>query len=79
MHSSSGSTAGHSFVKAASKLVTPIRGAGNWQALVELRGRREVLERWLANDAFPEELQHSLRALSQEIDDQLRSFALLSE
>jgi hypothetical protein len=38
---------------------------------MELRCRREVIERRLASQTLPEGLQHSLRTMLIEVEDQL--------
>jgi len=53
-------------------MVTPTKSAETWQALMELRCRREVIERWLASQVLPDGLQQSLRTMPGEIEDQLR-------
>ena len=48
--------------------------AERWQAFLELRCRREVIERWLGSQVLGEELQHALRVMLWEIEDQLQGF-----
>jgi hypothetical protein len=43
-----------------------------WQTLMELRCRREVLERWLATQVLLGDLEQSLRAMLGEVDVQLK-------
>ncbi len=40
--------------------------------LMELRCRREVLERWLASRSLPNDLEQTLQAMLREIEDQLQ-------
>ena len=54
-------------------MLNTAKSAETWQALMELRCRREVLERWLANQVLTENLQQSLRTILSEVEDQLRS------
>lgn len=42
-----------------------------WEELMELRCRRQVIERWLASCSLPDSLQQYLYAMLREIDDQL--------
>jgi hypothetical protein len=51
---------------------TPAKSAETWQALMELRCKREVLERWLASQVLPDGLQQSLRTMLGEVEEQLR-------
>jgi hypothetical protein len=53
-------------------MVMPGKSAETWQALMELRCKREVLERWLASQVLPETVQQSLRAMLGEVEEQLR-------
>jgi hypothetical protein len=48
-------------------MVTPTKSAEAWQALMELRCKREVLERWLASHVLPEGLEQSLRTMLGEV------------
>ncbi len=50
----------------------PSKSAETWQALMELRCRREVIERWLASRVLPDDQQQSLRGMLREIEDQLQ-------
>jgi hypothetical protein len=52
-------------------MLTPAKSAETWQALLELRCRREIVERWLANASLSDELQHSLQAVLSEIENQI--------
>jgi hypothetical protein len=38
---------------------------------MELRCRREVLERWLASQMLPDDLEQSLQAMLGEVEDQI--------
>ena len=40
---------------------------------MELRCRREVLERWLASGALADDLQRSLQAMLGEVEDQMQA------
>ena len=42
---------------------------------MELRCRREILERWLASQVLTDNLQQSLRTMLSEVEDQLRALA----
>jgi hypothetical protein len=52
---------------------TAAKSAETWQALMEMRCRQEVLERWLASQVLTDNLQQSLRTMLSEVEDQLRS------
>ena len=52
---------------------TPAKSAETWQILMELRCRREVLERWLASGALADDLQRSLQAMLGEVEDQMQA------
>jgi hypothetical protein len=54
-------------------MLTTAKSAETWQVLMEMRCRQEVLERWLASQVLTENLQHSLRAMLSEVEDQLHS------
>jgi hypothetical protein len=54
-------------------MLTTAKSAETWQALMEMRCRQEVLERWLASQVLTENLQHSLRTMLSEVEDQLQS------
>ncbi len=54
-------------------MVRSTKSAETWQALIELRCRREVIERWLASPLLPDDLQQSLRSMLREVDDQLET------
>jgi primase-polymerase (primpol)-like protein len=56
-------------------MLTQIKPAETWQTLMELRCRREVLERWLASQVLPDALQHSLRTMLSEVEDQIQALA----
>jgi hypothetical protein len=52
----------------------PIRSVeSRWQQLVELRSRREIVQRWLQTDGVPEPLREQLRMQLQEIELQLNT------
>jgi len=53
-------------------MVTPAISADTWHALMQLRCRQEILERWLASQVLPNGLQQSLRAMLAEVEEQLR-------
>jgi hypothetical protein len=52
-------------------MVTPAKSTETWQALMELRCRQEVIERWLASQTLSSGLEHSLRGMLHEVQDQL--------
>ena len=54
-------------------MFTPANSAETWQALVELRCRQEVLERWLASQVLPGYLRYGLHAMLGEVEEQLQS------
>ena len=54
-------------------MLNTAKSSETWQVLMELRCRREVLERWLASQVLTENLQHSLRTMLSEVEDQLHS------
>jgi hypothetical protein len=56
-------------------MLTPTRCSESWQALMELRGRQEVIERWLASGQLPEDLQRSLQTMLAEVEEQARSIS----
>ena len=43
-----------------------------WQRFMELRCRREVIERWLTSCSLPDGTQQNLRAILREVEDQLQ-------
>ena len=49
-----------------------------WQQLVELRSRREIVQRWLQTDGVPEVLLEQLKLQLEEIEQQLRLAEALS-
>ena len=53
-------------------MLTQTKSAETWQTLMELRCRREVLERWIASQVLPDGLQHSLQTMLTEVEDQIR-------
>ena len=53
-------------------MLTQAKPAETWQTLMELRCRREVLERWIASQVLPDGLQHSLQTMLIEVEDQIR-------
>jgi len=56
-------------------MLTQGKSAEAWQALMELRCRQEILERWQASHVLTDNLQHSLRTMLSEVEDQLRALA----
>jgi hypothetical protein len=60
-------------------MLTTAKSAETWQALMEMRCRQEILERWLASQLLTENLQHSLRTMLSEVEDQLRALASLQQ
>jgi hypothetical protein len=56
-------------------MVAPAKSAETWQALMELRCKREVLERWLAGRSLPKDLEQTLETMLCEIKDQLQLLA----
>ena len=50
----------------------PAKSAETWQTLMELRCRREVLERWLAGQVLFDDLQQSLQTMLGEVEDQIQ-------
>lgn len=53
-------------------MLTPEKSAEIWQTLMQLRGRQEILERWLASEVLPNGLRQSLQTMLREVQDQLR-------
>ena len=49
--------------------MTPVKSAEIWQALMELRCRREIIERWLSSGLLSEDVQRSLKAMLNEINE----------
>jgi hypothetical protein len=43
-----------------------------WQRFMELRCRREVIERWLASCSLPDGMQPHLHVMLHEVEDQLQ-------
>ena len=56
-------------------MVTPAKSADSLHALMQLRCRQEILERWLASQILPGGLQQSLRTMLAEVEEQLRLFS----
>jgi hypothetical protein len=54
-------------------MLSPAKSVETWQALLELRCRREIIERWLASPSLSGALQQSLGAMLHEVEDQLQS------
>ncbi len=54
-------------------MVKPAQSAETWQVLIELRCRREIIERWLASQSLSVGLRHSIQAMLHECEDQLQS------
>jgi hypothetical protein len=52
---------------------TQTKFAETWQALMQLRCRQEILERWLASEVLTTGLRQSLQAMLREVEDQLQS------
>jgi len=52
-------------------MATPAKSAETWQALMELRCRQEIIERWLASQSVSSGLEQSLRGMLHEVQDQL--------
>lgn len=50
---------------------SPAKSADTLHALMQLRCRQEVLERWLASEVLPAGLQQSLHAMLAEVRQQL--------
>jgi len=48
------------------------KSADSLYALMQLRCRREILERWLASEVLPEGLQQGLRTTLAEVEQQLQ-------
>jgi hypothetical protein len=44
-----------------------------WQRFMELRSRREVIERWLTSCSLPDNTQQNLRAMLRDVEDQLQA------
>jgi hypothetical protein len=51
---------------------SPANSADTVHALMQLRCRQEVLQRWLASQILPMGLQQSLPAMLTEVEEQLR-------
>ena len=51
---------------------TSAQSAGTWQELMDLRGQREVIERWLSSCSLPDGMQQYLHAMLGQIEDQLQ-------
>jgi len=56
-----------------SAMFTTAKSAETWQTLMELRCRREVLERWLASQTLPNDLEQGLQAMLCEVEDQIQT------
>jgi len=56
-------------------MITPAKSADTLHALMQLRCRQEILERWLASQILPNGLQQSLRTMLAEVEEQLRLFS----
>jgi hypothetical protein len=59
-------------------MATPANSSDQLQRLMELRSRKEILERWLASEVLIEGLQQSLRGMLREVEEQLRTIAAVS-
>jgi len=60
---------------AEGSIITPAKSADTLHALMQLRCRQEILERWLASQIIPNGLQQGLRAMLTEVEEQLRVFS----
>jgi hypothetical protein len=65
--------------QARTAMLNTAQSAETWQRLMELRCRREVLERWLVSQVLTENLQQSLRTMLNEVEDQLRALASVKQ
>ena len=54
---------------------TSLNSGENWQQLIELRCRREVIEGWFASSALSDDVKQNLRPKACEVDDQLQALA----
>jgi hypothetical protein len=43
------------------------------EQMIELRCRREILQRWLASEVLPDNLQQGLRAMLGEVEQQMQA------
>ncbi len=62
----------HTVAKLPGNMVTPAKSAETWQALMELRCRREIIERWLAGGSLSDNVRQSLQTMLADVDDQVR-------
>ena len=53
------------------QVATPAKSAETLHALMQLRCRQEILERWLASEVLPAGIEQSLRAMLDEVQDRL--------
>jgi hypothetical protein len=51
------------------------KSSETWQQFMELRSRREAIERWLTSCSLPDETQQNLRAILRDVEDQLQVLA----
>jgi hypothetical protein len=54
-------------------MLTQAKSAETWQALMQMRCRQEILERWLASEVLPSGLRQGLQGMLHEVEDQLRA------
>jgi hypothetical protein len=50
-----------------------------FQQVMELRCRQEILQRWLASEVLTDGLQQSLRAMLGEVEERLRAMSIASD
>jgi hypothetical protein len=46
--------------------------SGNWQTLLELRRRREIILRWLANRLLADDVHQALQMMLDNVDAEIR-------
>ena len=57
--------------KMSKAVTTPAYSAETLHALMQLRHRREILERWLSSEVLPAGIANTLRTMLAEVDEQL--------
>ena len=59
-------------------VTSPIESGDSLHALMQLRCRQEILQRWLASEVLPAGLQQGLRAMLAEVEEQLRALSSIA-
>jgi len=54
-------------------MTSTAKSTETWQVVMELRGQKEIVERWLTSQGLSENERECLRAMLRDIDEQLRT------